>query len=99
MAMSVGSIVVPATSALYLQLGACFVVGPLFNPEIAKICNRRLVAYAPGCGSGSEVGFAQEAGCDRCTIFPGDVRGAKLVEGLLATLTVSELMGAGSRDR
>ena len=40
MAMGVGSIVDPATAALYLQLGANFVVGPLFNPEIAKICNR-----------------------------------------------------------
>ena len=39
MAMGVGSIVDPATAALYLQLGANFVVGPLFNPEIAKICN------------------------------------------------------------
>ena len=55
MAMGVGSIVDPATAALYLQLGANFVVGPLFNPEIAKICNRRLVAYTPGCGSVSEV--------------------------------------------
>ena len=36
MAMGVGSIVDPATAALYLQLGANFVVGPLFNPEIAK---------------------------------------------------------------
>ena len=47
MAMGVGSIVDPATAALYLQLGACFVVGPLFNPDIAKVCNRRLVAYTP----------------------------------------------------
>ena len=44
MAIGVGSIVDPATAALYLQLGANFIVGPLFNPEIAKICNRRLVA-------------------------------------------------------
>jgi len=66
MAMGVGSIVDPATAALYLQLGANFIVGPLFNPEIAKICNRRLVAYTPGCGSVSEVGFAQETGCDLC---------------------------------
>ena len=43
-------------------------VGPLFNPEIAKVCNRRLVAYTPGCGSVSEVGFAQEVGCDLCKI-------------------------------
>ena len=40
MAMGVGSIVDPATAALYLQLGACFVVGPLFNPEIAKEIGR-----------------------------------------------------------
>ena len=37
MAMGVGSIVDPATAALYLQLGANFVVGPLFNPEIATM--------------------------------------------------------------
>ena len=92
MAMGVGSIVDPATAALYLQLGACFVVGPLFNPEIAKICNRRLVAYTPGCGSVSEVGFAQEVGCDLCKIFPGDVLGAKLVKGLLAPMPWSKLM-------
>ena len=70
MAMGVGSVVDPATAALYLQLGACFVVGPLFNPEIAKICNRRLVAYTPGCGSVSEVGAAQEVGwCIGCLCY------------------------------
>ena len=90
MAMGVGSIVDPATAALYLQLGANFIVGPLFNPEIAKICNRRLVAYTPGCGSVSEVGFAQEAGCDLCKIFPGDVLGTKLVKGLLAPMPWSK---------
>ena len=79
MAMGVGSIVDPATASLYIQLGANFVVGPLFNPEIAKVCNRRLVAYTPGCGSVSEVGFAQELGCDLCKIFPGDVLGPKVI--------------------
>ena len=44
MAIGIGSIVDPATAAMCLQLGANFVVGPLFNPEIAKVCNRR-------CGS------------------------------------------------
>ena len=38
MAIGIGSIVDPATAAMYLQLGANFVVGPLFNPEIAKVC-------------------------------------------------------------
>lgn len=95
MAVGVGSIVDPATAALYLQLGANFVVGPLFNPEIARVCNRRLVAYTPGCGSVSEVGFAQEAGCDLCKVFPGDVLGPKFVKGLLAPMPWTKLMVTG----
>jgi 2-dehydro-3-deoxyphosphogluconate aldolase/(4S)-4-hydroxy-2-oxoglutarate aldolase len=48
MIVGVGSIVDPATAALYIQLGANFVVGPLFNPEIAKVCNRRSGTLHPG---------------------------------------------------
>ena len=47
LALGVGSIVDPATAALYIQLGANFIVGPLFNPDIAPICNRRLIPYCP----------------------------------------------------
>ncbi len=95
MALGVGSVVEPGTAALYMQLGACFVVGPLFNPEVAKVCNRRQVPYVPGCGSISEVGFAQEAGCELCKVFPGDVLGPKFVKGLLAPMPWSKLMVTG----
>ena len=95
MILGVGSVVDPATAALYIQLGANFVVGPLFNPEISKICNRRLIPYTPGCGSVSEIGAAQETGCDLCKVFPGDVLGPKLVKGLLAPMPWSKLMVTG----
>lgn len=95
MAIGVGSVVEPATAALYMQLGACFVVGPLFNPEVAKICNRRQVPYVPGCGTVSEVGAAQEVGCEVCKVFPGDVLGPKFVKGLMAPMPWSKLMVTG----
>ncbi|MDR1005189.1 MAG: bifunctional 4-hydroxy-2-oxoglutarate aldolase/2-dehydro-3-deoxy-phosphogluconate aldolase [Prevotellaceae bacterium] len=95
MAMGVGTVVDPGTAALYIQLGANFVVGPLYNPEIARVCNRRLIPYIPGCGSVSEVGTAQEAGCDVCKLFPGDVLGTKLVKGMLAPMPWSKLMVTG----
>jgi len=95
MILGVGSIVDSATAALYLQLGANFVVGPLFNPEVAKVCNRRCVPYIPGCGSVSEVGFAQEAGCDVCKVFPGDILGPNFVKGLKAPMPWSMLMVTG----
>jgi len=95
LALGVGSVVDPATAALFIQLGACFVVGPLFNPEVARICNRRLVPYTPGCGTVSEIGAAQEVGCDLCKVFPGDVLGPKFVKGLMAPMPWSKLMVTG----
>lgn len=95
MIMGIGSIVDPATAALFLQLGANFVVGPVFNPAVAPICNRRLVPYCPGCGSVSEVNAAQEAGCDVCKIFPGDVLGPAFVKDLRGPMPWSQVMVTG----
>lgn len=95
--LGVGSIVDAGTASLYLQLGANFVVGPLFNPEIAKVCNRRLVPYTPGCGSVSEIGFAQEVGCDLCRIFPaGNVGGPSFVKNIKAPMPWSMIMATGA---
>lgn len=95
MIVGIGSVVDPGTAALYIQSGANFVVGPLFNPEIAPVCNRRLIPYCPGCGSVSEVGMAQEAGCDICKVFPGDVLGPAFVKGLKAPMPWSQVMVTG----
>lgn len=95
LALGIGSVVDAPTAALYIQLGACFVVGPLFNPDVAVVCNRRLVPYCPGCGTVSEIGKAQELGCDLTKLFPGDVYGANMVKGLMAPCPWSKIMVTG----
>lgn len=95
MILGIGSVVDPGTAALYLQLGANFVVGPIYNPAVVPVCNRRLVPYCPGCGTVSEVSAAQEAGCDLCKVFPGDVLGPAFVKGLRAPMPWSRLMVTG----
>ena len=95
MILGIGSIVDAGTASLFLQLGANFVVGPLLNPDIFKVCNRRQVAYIPGCGSVSEVGYAQELGAEVVKVFPGDVVGAGFVKGLKAPMPWSNVMVTG----
>lgn len=95
MAIGAGSVVDAPTAALYIQSGACFIVGPMFNPEIARLCNRRMVPYSPGCGTVTEVGNAQEAGCDLCKVFPGDVLGPAFVKSLMAPMPWSKIMVTG----
>lgn len=97
MILGAGSVIDPGTAALYMQLGANFIVGPLFNPQVAQVCNRRLVPYTPGCGSVTEIGTAQEAGCDLCKIFPaGNVGGPSFVKNVMAPLPWSQLMVTGA---
>ena len=95
MALGAGSVVDAPTAALYIQSGACFIVGPMFNPEVARLCNRRMVPYSPGCGTMTEVGNAQEAGCDICKVFPGDVLGPAFVKSLMAPMPWSKIMVTG----
>ncbi len=97
MIMGIGSIVDAPTASLYIQLGANFVVGPIFNPDIAKVCNRRLIPYTPGCGSLSEIGFAQELGCDLCKIFPaGSVGGPSFVSNIIAPMPWTMIIATGA---
>lgn len=95
MAIGVGTVVDAPTAALYIQMGADFVVSPLFNVDVAKVCNRRNMPYIPGCGSVSEVGNALESGCDVVKIFPGDVLGAGFVKSLLAPMPWTNVMVTG----
>jgi 2-dehydro-3-deoxyphosphogluconate aldolase/(4S)-4-hydroxy-2-oxoglutarate aldolase len=69
--LGVGSVVDPATASLYINCGASFVVGPLLNAEVARVCNRRKVPYTPGCGTLSEISQAEELGSEIIKIFPG----------------------------
>lgn len=95
MILGIGSIVDPATAAMYLQLGANFIVGPLLNPDIFKVTNRRQVAYIPGCATASEVGLAQELGAEVVKVFPGDVVGPAFIKGIKAPMPWSNVMVTG----
>lgn len=95
LALGAGSVIDAPTAAMFMQMGADFIVGPLFNPDVAKVCNRRCVPYVPGCGSVSEIGFAQEVGCKLVKVFPGDVLGFKFVKDVLAPMPWTKIMVTG----
>ncbi len=95
----VGSIFEPNTAALYVNSGANFVVGPVLNPEIAKLCNRRRIPYSPGCGTPSEISYAEELGCEIIKIFPGGLLGGPdFIKSILAPSPWTKIMPTGGVD-
>ena len=95
MIMGVGSVVDPATAAQYIQIGANFIVGPCFSPAVAPLCNRRGIPYSPGCMTPTEIGIAQEAGCELVKVFPGDIVGPAFVKDVLGPMPWSKIMVTG----
>ncbi len=95
LAMGAGSVTDAPTAALYIQMGACFIVGPCFNPQVAALCNRRQIPYIPGCGTVSEIANAQEAGCEVVKLFPGDVYGTNFVKDVMAPMPWTRIMVTG----
>ena len=94
--MGVGSIIDPATTSLYIQLGANFVVSPVLNEEMAKVCNRRKIAWLPGCGSVSEISKAEELGAEIIKIFPGkEVGGPGFVSAVKGPCPWTDIMPTG----
>jgi 2-dehydro-3-deoxyphosphogluconate aldolase/(4S)-4-hydroxy-2-oxoglutarate aldolase len=97
--LGVGSVIDAPTAALYISAGANFVVGPVLNPEVARLCNRRKIAYMPGCGSASEISQAEELGVEIVKVFPGKaVGGPGFVKSVLGPCPWTRIMPTGGVD-
>lgn len=97
--LGVGSIGDAPTAAMYIASGANFVVGPVLNAEVARLCNRRKIAYSPGCGSASEIAEAEELGVEIVKVFPGNsVGGPGFVKAVLGPCPWTRIMPTGGVD-
>ena len=94
--LGIGTVSDPATAALYLSMGADFVVSPVLSPEVIRLSNRRKVPVLPGCGSATEIAAAEELGCEIIKVFPADALGGpNFIKAVLGPSPWSSLMPTG----
>lgn len=95
MALGIGSVTDGASASLYIQLGADFIVTPVFREDIAIVCNRRKIAFFPGCGSLSEIARAEEYGCEIIKLFPGSIYGPEFIKAIKGPQPWTSIMPTG----
>ena len=96
MIMGVGSVIDSGTTSMYLALGANFIVSPVVDEEMSKVCNRRKIAWIPGCGTVTEINRAHELGAEVVKIFPGSsVGGPDFVKGVKGPMPWASIMPTG----
>ncbi len=95
MILGVGSVPDAGTASLFIQLGANFIVSPSLREDLAIVCNRRKILWSPGCGSLTEIGRAEELGCEIVKLFPGGTYGPGFVEAIRGPQPWTSIMPTG----
>ncbi|RLD09129.1 MAG: bifunctional 4-hydroxy-2-oxoglutarate aldolase/2-dehydro-3-deoxy-phosphogluconate aldolase [Chlamydiae bacterium] len=96
MILGAGSVEDAATTALYIQLGANFIVSPILNSEMARVCNRKKIAWVPGCGTLTEIAYAEELGAELVKIFPAmQVGGPDFIKSIKGPRPWTNIMPTG----
>jgi 2-dehydro-3-deoxyphosphogluconate aldolase/(4S)-4-hydroxy-2-oxoglutarate aldolase len=96
MILGIGTVLDGASAALYMQLGANFIVSPFLKEDIAVICNRRKILWIPGCATVTEISRAEELGAEIIKIFPAmQVGGPEFVSNIKGPCPWTTVMPAG----
>lgn len=93
--LGAGSIRDAQSADRFIAAGARFIVGPSFNAEVARLCNRRRIPYMPGCATPTEIVTAEESGVELVKVFPGDSLGPAFVRAIRGPLPETQVVVTG----
>ncbi len=95
LSLGIGTIYHPWEAEMFLDYGAEFIVAPVMNPSLGEFCQKANLPWIPGCGTISEVFFAQEIGAELVKIYPANVLGPEFVKAVHAVLPQIEIIPTG----
>ncbi|HPI26879.1 MAG TPA: bifunctional 4-hydroxy-2-oxoglutarate aldolase/2-dehydro-3-deoxy-phosphogluconate aldolase [Candidatus Marinimicrobia bacterium] len=90
-----GSVLDAETARLAILNGAQFIVGPIFNPEVIRMCHRYDKPAIPGAFTPTEILTAWEQGADLVKVFPTTALGPSYIKDILGPLPQVKLLPTG----
>src|SRR5581483_1479691 len=96
--LGAGTVLDPETARAVLLAGAEFVVSPVVNPDVVRLCRRYDKLVMPGAFTPTEILAAWEAGADIVKVFPADSLGPAFFKALRGPLPQIRLMPTGGVD-
>jgi len=95
LSLGIGTIYHPWEAEMFSELGAEFIVAPVMNPKLGEYCKNANLPWIPGCGTVTEVFFAQEIGAELVKIYPANVLTPAFVKSVHAVLPNVEIIPTG----
>jgi 2-dehydro-3-deoxyphosphogluconate aldolase/(4S)-4-hydroxy-2-oxoglutarate aldolase len=96
--LGAGTVLDPETARAVMLAGAEFVVAPVVNLDVIRMCRRYNKLVMPGAFSPTEILAAWEAGADVVKVFPSDPLGPAFFRAMRGPLPQVRLMPTGGVD-
>src|SRR3954447_1962595 len=96
--LGAGTVLDAETARVALLAGAEYLVSPVVNVDVIRLCRRYDKAIMPGAFTPTEVLTAWEAGADIVKVFPADVLGPAFFKAVKAPLPQVRMMPTGGVD-
>jgi 2-dehydro-3-deoxyphosphogluconate aldolase/(4S)-4-hydroxy-2-oxoglutarate aldolase len=93
--IGVGSVLDPETARAALLAGAQFVVAPVLNLDVIRLCKRYSKPIIPGAYTPTEILQAWEAGADVVKVFPAGIGGPAYLRDIRGPLPQVKLSPTG----
>jgi 2-dehydro-3-deoxyphosphogluconate aldolase / (4S)-4-hydroxy-2-oxoglutarate aldolase len=97
-AIGAGTVLNRVETERIIEAGACFVVSPHFEPEVAAVCKERGIAFIPGAFSPQEIYQAWRGGADIVKVFSIRPLGPEYLSDLAGPYPEIKLMPTGGID-
>lgn len=96
--LGIGTIKTAEDANKFLNVGADFLVSPVFDSSICDVAYINKVPWIPGVMTPTEIHVAQQAGCNLVKVFPGNVLQPSFVEAVLPLFSGIDFIVTGGVD-
>jgi 2-dehydro-3-deoxyphosphogluconate aldolase/(4S)-4-hydroxy-2-oxoglutarate aldolase len=95
LAIGIGTIFNSEEANFFIEKDADFIIQPIVNQEVGKICRQNNIAWFPGAMTFTEVFKAQQGGADIIKIFPANIVGTSFIKAIKGPMPNVKLMATG----
>lgn len=96
--LGIGTIMFADDAERFIELGADFLVSPIFSESVANSAKNNNTLWIPGCMTPTEIADAQLADCTFVKLFPGDTLGPGFLKSIKPIFPNLRFMPTGGVD-
>jgi len=93
--LGAGTVLDSETARMALLAGAEYIVSPIMNQDVVKLCNRYQKLSIPGCMTTTEAIQAMESGAEVIKLFPGNAFDPSIIKAIRGPLPQAQIIPTG----